>query len=108
VRWPQASQRVLLVLAAGLLAVGLVGGRRATRPTATAIADDPTLEVRLDLNSATAADLETLPGVGAALAARLDAYRTAHGPLHSVDDLRNVPGFGAKLVTSLRPLVRVR
>ena len=107
--WPRASQRVLIALAAGLLALGVVlGGRAARRPIALSVPDDPTLDVRLDLNTATPADLETLPGVGMALAARIDAYRTAHGPFRSVDDLMQVPGFGKKLVATLGPLVTVR
>jgi len=72
------------------------------------VPDDPNLEVRLDLNSATPADLETLPGVGTALAARIDVYRAANGPFKSVDELRQVPGFGEKLVAALRPFVTVR
>jgi len=106
VPWSRAAQRVLIVLAAGLLALGAVlGGNAARRPAA--VADDPGIELRLDLNSATQADLETLPGVGASRAARIDAQRSAHGPFRSIDDLRQVPGFGEKLVTALRPFVTV-
>ena len=106
---PRAAQRVLIVLAAGLLALGAVlGGKAARRPTVAAVPDDPSLEVRLDLNTATPADLETLPGVGAALAGRVGAYRVKNGLFRSVDDLRQVPGFGEKLVQTLRPLVTVR
>lgn len=107
--WPRATQRVLIVLAAALLALSAVlYGKAARRPTFVSVPDDPSLEVRLDLNSATPADLETLPGVGTALAARIDAYRSAHGAFRSVDDLRHVPGFGQKLVETLRPLVAAR
>ena len=107
--WPRASQRILFVLAAALLGSAAVLGVKAARqPTAVSVPDDPTIEVRLNLNLATAADFETLPGVGVSLAARFDAYRKEHGPLQSVDELRNVPGFGEKLVVSLRPLVTVR
>ena len=106
--WPRAAQRVLLVLAAGLLALGAVlGGKASRRPIAVAVTDDPGLCVRLDLNSATPADLETLPGVGVALAGRIDAHRQTHGPFRSVDELKRVPGFGEKLVAALRPLVMV-
>jgi competence ComEA-like helix-hairpin-helix protein len=108
VPWPRASQRVLLVLAAGLLCGSAVLGVRAARkPAAVSVPDDPGIELRLDLNRATPADLETLPGVGASLAARLENYRREHGPFHSVDELRKVPGFGEKLVATLRPLVTV-
>jgi len=109
VPWPRPAQRVLIVLAAALLALAAVlGGSAARRPLAVSVPDDPGLAVRLDLNSATPADLETLPGVGAALAGRIATFRSAHGPLRSVDDLRQVPGFGEKLVAALRPLLIVR
>jgi competence protein ComEA len=109
VPWPRAAQRVLIVLAAGLLALGAVfGGKAARRPTVVSVPDDSSLDVRLDLNKATPADLETLPGVGISLAGRIDAYRVKNGPFRSVDDLRQVPGFGDKLVATLRPLVTVR
>jgi len=108
VPWPRAAQRVLIVLAAGLLVLGAVLGWNASRRSiAVAVPDDPKLDVRLDLNKATPADLETLPGVGAALAGKIDAYRSTHGPFRSVDDLRRVPGLSEKLVTALRPLVTV-
>jgi competence protein ComEA len=108
VPWPRATHRVLIVLAAGLLALGAVlGGTSARRPIALSVPDDPKLDVLLDLNSATPADLETLPGVGISLAARIEAHRTKNGPFRSVDELRQVPGFGYKLVEALRPLVIV-
>jgi competence protein ComEA len=107
--WPRASQRVLIVLAAALLAFAAVQGREAgRRPTAASVPDDPGIGVRLDLNTATPADLETLPGVGTSLAARIVAYRVKHGSFRSVDELKQLPGFGEKLVATLRPLVTVR
>ena len=107
-RWPRAAQRVLIVLAAALLALAIVLARKAARtPIAVSVPDDPRLDVRLEINGATPADLETLPGVGAALAGRVVAYRSEHGPFRSVDELRRVPGFSEKLVAALRPLVTV-
>jgi len=60
----------------------------------------------VDLNRASAAELETLPGVGPALAARIVAWRVAHGPFRSPGDLVQVPGIGSKTATRLQPLVR--
>lgn len=105
-RWPLASQRVLLAAAAALLAFSLLSARReaGTAPEAPA-PDDPAIEVRIDLNRAPAADLEALPGIGAALAARIVADREARGPFSSVDDVTRVSGVGRGLVAQLRPLV---
>ena len=57
------------------------------------------------LNLATAEDLEQLPGVGPALAERIVDYRTAHGPFHSVDELRQVSGFGGQRFDNLASMV---
>jgi competence ComEA-like helix-hairpin-helix protein len=64
-------------------------------------------EGRLDLNRASASELETLPGVGAALAARIVETRKRLGRFASVDDLESVRGIGAATVERLRPRVRV-
>ena len=61
----------------------------------------------VNLNSATAEQLDTLPGVGPATAAAIVSYRTTHGPFGSVDDLGKVRGIGPSKLDQLRPLVRV-
>jgi len=61
----------------------------------------------LDLNRATAADLEALPGIGPSLASAIIQYREQNGPFHSVDELVNVPGIGPTRLAQLRDLVRV-
>lgn len=63
---------------------------------------------RLDLNSATAADLEELPGVGPVLAGRIIAHRDEHGPFAEAAQLREVSGIGEATWASLRDLVGVR
>ncbi len=62
---------------------------------------------RLDLNTADAAQLETLPRIGPALAERIIAWRDDNGPFTSVEDLLAVPGIGDKMLESLRDLVAV-
>ncbi|HEX7120528.1 MAG TPA: helix-hairpin-helix domain-containing protein [Longimicrobiales bacterium] len=62
----------------------------------------------LDLNRATAAELEALPGIGPALAARIVAYRDSAGPFTAVDSLTRVRGIGPALLERLRPRLRVR
>ncbi|HWL43567.1 MAG TPA: ComEA family DNA-binding protein [Ilumatobacter sp.] len=61
----------------------------------------------LDLNTATAADLERLPGVGPATAAAIVDDRARNGPFATVDDLERVPGIGPAKLAALRDLVRV-
>ena len=61
----------------------------------------------LSLNSATAAELESLPGVGPVLAGRILDWRMRHGRFSSVEELREVSGIGEKLFATLAPLVRV-
>ena len=61
----------------------------------------------LDLNRATAEDLETLPRVGPATAARILAYREEHGPFRRVSDLLNIKGIGEKTLARFDTLVTV-
>ena len=61
----------------------------------------------LDLNAATAAELEELPGIGPELARRIVAYREAHGPFGSVEELLKVPGIGPATLERIRDLVTV-
>lgn len=57
---------------------------------------------RVDLNSATAAELARLPRVGPGLARRIVADRAANGPFHSLSDLDRVPGIGPALLAEVR------
>jgi len=61
----------------------------------------------INLNTATQAELETLPRIGPALAAEIIAYREANGGFTSIADLDNVAGIGAATLEGLRPLVTV-
>jgi competence protein ComEA len=59
----------------------------------------------VDINRATAAELETLPGIGPSLAAQIIAYREANGPFASVELLLDVPGIGDAKLAAIRELV---
>jgi competence protein ComEA len=59
----------------------------------------------LQLSVATAEQLDALPGVGPATAAKIVAYREEHGPFHAVDDLVGVPGIGPAKLAALEGLV---
>jgi len=61
----------------------------------------------VDLNSATAEQLDALPGIGPVTASRILQWRAAHGRFSVVDELAEVPGIGPKTLADLRPYVRV-
>lgn len=61
----------------------------------------------VNVNTATADDLDSLPGVGPSTAAAILSYRDQHGPFASVDDLGEVRGIGPAKLDALRGLVTV-
>lgn len=65
----------------------------------------PAADGRVNLNTADAAALETLAGVGPALAARIIAWREQNGPFRSVDELTAVSGIGPKIFDGMRDQV---
>ncbi len=67
----------------------------------------PSPTERLDLNRATAAQLEALPGIGPALAARIVAKRDSLKGFRSVEELVRVRGVGPVLLTRLKPYLRI-
>lgn len=86
------------------LAAPLVDGGQVAVPAAgTSPAAGPGGAVSLSL--ATAAELQTLPGVGPVTANRIVAHREQHGPFSAVEDLLDVPGIGEGRLAALRDLV---
>jgi competence protein ComEA len=61
----------------------------------------------ININTATATELEALPGVGLAMAARIIEYRQKVGGFKKVEDLMNVKGIGEKMFLNLKPLIIV-
>lgn len=72
-----------------------------TVPSKTAI------HSRLDLNRASAGELESLPGIGAVLAQRVIVFRESVGRFQKIEDLRAVRGIGAKKFERLKSFVMV-
>ncbi len=98
------------------LAAPLVDGQRIYVPVvgeivppiadAPAVADE-VVRGPIDLNTASAAELEELPGVGPATATAIVEHRDEHGPFASVDQLTDVSGIGPAKLDAIRDLVRV-
>lgn len=77
-----------------------------TRTTVRAAAKPPATAI-VNLNTAAAADLEGLPGIGAKTAARIVEYRQKNGPFKKVEELMNVRGLGEKNFLKLRTQLTV-
>lgn len=61
----------------------------------------------VDLNTATAEELDTLPGIGESLARRIIAYREANGPFGSIEEIMEVSGIGEAKFAELEDRVTV-
>ncbi|WP_239008610.1 ComEA family DNA-binding protein [Streptomyces sp. Tue 6075] len=97
------GEQVAVGLPSGLPVAGATGGGGAGPAGAPGGAGP---SVPLSLNSATAEQLETLPGVGPVLAQHMIDYRTENNGFRSVDELRQVNGIGDRRFADIRPLVR--
>lgn len=69
---------------------------------------NPAVRFPIDLNTATAEQLEAIPGIGPVLAQRIVDYRQANGRFQSVDELLEVQGIGQKRLETMRPYVIVK
>ena len=101
--------RLLMALCA-LAMVGIVGmppvaaQEKAAKPVKPAAAS---AAAPVNLNTATQAQLETLPGIGAAAAKRILEYRQKNGGFKKIEELMNVKGIGEKSFLKLKPLITV-
>ena len=81
--------------------VGVVG--ESPPPTSSAAGSNAGTGTCVRLATATETELQTLPGVGPALAQRIISYRATHPRLSSVEELDDVPGIGPSLIDKIRP-----
>jgi competence protein ComEA len=102
--------RLLALVRRSVLAAGVLGLFLLSPAPVQAQAPAPATEKAapvINLNTASAADLENLPGIGAKMAERIVEYRQKNGPFKKVEDLMNVKGIGEKNFLKLKARLTV-
>ncbi len=94
-----------LVIVTALLAAGTqaVAAQTKTPPAAA----KPTAAMVVNINTASATEIATLPGIGDKTAARIVEYRQKNGPFKKIEELMNVRGIGEKNFLKLKPQLAV-
>jgi competence protein ComEA len=92
----------IVVLSCLLYALPAAAQSKSTPTTAK-----PASTLVVNLNTASATDLEGLPGIGAKTAARILEYRQKNGPFKKIEDLMNVRGVGEKNFLKLKPQLTI-
>jgi competence protein ComEA len=95
---------IVLILGLAATAVSAQEAARSSAKAATASASSGT---PINLNTATAAQLEALPGIGKSTAERILEYRQKNGGFKKVEDLMNVRGIGEKSFLKMKALITV-
>jgi competence ComEA-like helix-hairpin-helix protein len=91
------------IIAGFLFGLGLI----LAPPSAAVSISHPQNEERININTASAEELQRLPGIGPALASRIVEHRRKHGPFKRPQDVVIVRGMSAKLYRRIAPLIRV-
>ncbi|MBN8598396.1 MAG: ComEA family DNA-binding protein [Planctomycetes bacterium] len=86
-------------------AVSVAAPSNQPAPGAAVAVGSPSASMPININTATALELEALPGIGPGLAVKIVDDRARNGKFRSLADLDRVPGIGPKLLEKMRPLV---
>ncbi len=97
----------LSIVAVALVFAALPEPLAAQAKPAAAGAAKQTVATVVNINTASASDIETLPGIGAKTAARIVEYRQKNGPFKKIEDLMNIRGIGEKNFLKLKPQLTV-
>lgn len=94
---------------AGILARYQPAGNESAVKIDTVDRDSLSLQAteKININTAGADELETLPGIGAVYAGRIISYREEHGPFKSLEELVKVKGIGKKRLDKLKPFIKL-
>lgn len=105
--WPAPPDPMPRPTASSQPVLSAVGASAADRAPGPPSPPRVNAAAKLDLNRASADELQTLPGIGAVLAGRVVEWRAKHGSFRNVEQLREVKGIGRKTLERVRPLVVV-
>ncbi|GFN22561.1 MAG: ComEA family DNA-binding protein [Thermoanaerobacteraceae bacterium] len=82
-------------------------GEEGSAPASPGAAAGGVSRGKININTASLEELDSLPGIGPALAQRILDYRQQHGPFRTIEDLQNVSGIGVKRFEELKELITV-
>ena len=99
--------RTILSIAALTACLGTQSPALAQKPAAARAIVKPDITAAININTASAADFESLPGIGAKTAARIVEYRQKNGSFKKIEELMNVRGIGEKAFLKLRAQLTV-
>jgi comEA protein len=105
-----AMRRLLLTVLLVMGLAPLVNAQTADKPKPQKTKATKTvvgITTPINLNTATVAQLDALPGVGTSTAQRIVEYRQKNGPFKKIEELMNVKGIGEKSFLKLKPLITV-
>jgi competence protein ComEA len=104
---PASVNLAALVPDGAQIAIGVPGAPAGSDDAAAAPGGAGGSGSRVDLNVATAGELDALPGIGPVLAQRIVDHRSRNGPFRSIDQLEDVPGIGPAIAAELARMVAV-